>query len=54
MNDFVVAIRALGESCGLFYKELINQGFTKEQSMKLVEAYVIANIQPNRNKEGTP
>ena len=44
-NDFVVAIHALGESCGLFYKELLNQGFTVEEAMRLVQTYLTSTIQ---------
>ncbi len=52
MNDFVVAIRALGEAAGLLYKELLNQGFTREEAIRLVQTYITATLtQPKRNKE---
>lgn len=51
LKSYVAAIGALSESCGLFYKQLRQQGFTKNEALRLVEAMVTTTLQPKTNKE---
>lgn len=55
MNEFVstyvAAVGALSESCGLFYKQLRQQGFTRNEALRLVEVFVTATLQPKTTKE---
>lgn len=51
LKNYVAAIGALSESCGLFYKQLRQQGFTKNDALRLVEAVVTTTLQPKTNKE---
>ena len=50
-NDFVTAVGALAEGCGLFMVELLNQGFSRKEALSLTEAFVKSTLQSKPNKE---
>ena len=51
LNNYVTAIGALSESCGLFYKQLRQQGFNRNEALRLVEILVTTTLQPKTTKE---
>jgi hypothetical protein len=50
-RDFITAMGAMAEGCGLFLKELLKQGFSRKEALTLVTAFVTATIQPKQIKE---
>lgn len=40
LQDFIDAIGAMSETLGLLYKDLINQGFSSDDALKLTSDYM--------------
>ena len=50
MSDFIDAIKAMAEMCGIFYKHLKKQGFSNKEALTLTETYLWATLTPKNNK----
>lgn len=41
VQKLVDSIGSLAEMCGLFYRQLLKNGFTKKQAFELTKAYLL-------------
>lgn len=45
-QEAILAISALAEVCGEFYRQLLNQGFSQAEALSLTSEYVKAAVTP--------
>lgn len=51
MNDFVIAVGALAEMCGLMRVELMKNGFTRQEAVAMTTEYLKTVTAPDKKKE---
>ena len=51
LNEFITAMGALAEMLRLFREELLKNGFTREETLKLVEAFMLEQIKQKPTEE---
>lgn len=48
-EKMITTIGAIAEICGIFYRNLLKQGFTQKQALQLTQTYMAISFTPKND-----